>query len=314
MRANSLAARLFVSATAWVVAILLITGIALSSLYNRSVERAFDRRLNFYLRTLIAEAAQPDDPSDKNDKSDRSVQSLGEPLFELPLSGWYWRMARVDGDKPEVEASRSLWDATLPKLEDMGIELNQSGVRLAYVNGPENQRLRMVERPVDLGAEGKYLATVAGDATEIDEETQTFDLYLAVTFAALSIGLVLTTIFQVRFGLAPLKRISNSLAAIRSGNAERLEGKFPLEIAPLARETNALLDANRAIVERSRTHVGNLAHAIKTPLSVIVNEASVNRGIHLLQRCSSRPTSCASRWPIIWSAPVSPHASRRLEP
>jgi signal transduction histidine kinase len=278
MRVNSLATRLFVSATAWVVLILLITGIALSSLYNRSVERAFDRRLNFYLRTLIAEAAQPDDPNDKSDKSDRSVQSLGEPLFELPLSGWYWRMARVDGDKPEVRASRSLWDATLPKLEDMGIELNQSGVRLAYVSGPENQRLRMVERPVDLGTEGKYLATVAGDATEIDEETQTFDLYLAVTFAALSIGLVLTTIFQVRFGLAPLKRISNSLAAIRSGNAERLEGKFPQEIAPLARETNALLDANRAIVERSRTHVGNLAHAIKTPLSVIVNEASINRG------------------------------------
>jgi len=275
VRTNSLATRLFLSATAWVVLILIITGIVLSSVYKRSVERAFDRRLNFYLRTLIAEAAQPDDPADKNDKSDRSIQSLGEPLFELPLSGWYWRMERVDGIKPEVRASRSLWDATLPKLEDMSIELDQSGVRLGYVAGPENQHLRMVERPVDLGTDGKFLASVAGDATEIDEETWTFNTYLAATFAALSAGLLLTTIFQVRFGLAPLKRISNSLAAIRSGNAERLEGTFPVEIAPLARETNALLDANRAIVERSRTHVGNLAHAIKTPLSVIVNEAAV---------------------------------------
>jgi signal transduction histidine kinase len=276
---TSLATRLFLSATAWVVLILLITGIVLSSVYKRSVERAFDRRLNFYLRTLIAEAAQPDDPGDKNDKdksADRSVQSLGEPLFELPLSGWYWRMARVDGDKPEVRASRSLWDATLPKLEDMGIELDQSGVRLAYVTGPDDQHLRMVERPVDLGTEGKYLASVAGDATEIDDETWAFNTYLAATFAALTVGLLLTTIFQVRFGLAPLKRISNSLAAIRSGDAERLEGEFPEEIAPLARETNALLDANRAIVERSRTHVGNLAHAIKTPLSVIVNEAGTH--------------------------------------
>lgn len=274
---NSLATRLFLSATAWVVLILLITGFALSSVYKRSTERAFDRRLNFYLRTLIAEAAQPDDPNDKNDKPDKSVQSLGEPLFELPLSGWYWRMERVDGGKPEVRASRSLWDVKLPKLEDMGVDLDPSGVRLAYVEGPENQYLRMVERPVDLGTDGKFLASVAGDATEIEEETWTFNTYLAVTFAALTAGLLLTTLFQVRFGLAPLKRISNSLAAIRSGNAERLEGDFPLEIAPLARETNALLDANRAIVERSRTHVGNLAHAIKTPLSVIVNEAAANR-------------------------------------
>jgi len=80
--------------------------------------------------------------------------------------------------------------------------------------------------------------------------------------------------FQVRFGLAPLKRISAGLAAIRAGTAERLQGRFPEEIAPLARETNALIDANREIVERARTHVGNLAHALKTPLSVIVNEAA----------------------------------------
>jgi signal transduction histidine kinase len=84
----------------------------------------------------------------------------------------------------------------------------------------------------------------------------------------------LTTLFQVRFGLAPLKRIRADLAAIRAGTAERLEGKFPVEIASLARETNALIDANREIVERARTHVGNLAHALKTPLSVMVNEAA----------------------------------------
>lgn len=135
----------------------------------------------------------------------------------------------------------------------------------------------MVERPVDLGSDGKFLVTVAGDATEIFEETRAFDYYLFGTFAALTIGLLLTTIFQVRFGLAPLKRISDAIADIRSGRAERLEGSFPVEIAPLARETNALIDANREIVERSRTHVGNLAHAIKTPLSVIVNEASARR-------------------------------------
>ena len=270
MRASSLATRLFLSATAWVVVILLITGVVLSSVYRDATERAFDRRLNLYLRTLIAEVATPDEPPD------HQFQSLGEPLFELPLSGWYWQITRTDSDKPEVRASRSLWDKKLPKLEDHGADLTAAGIRLGYVEGPEGQNLRMVERPVDLGADGKFLVSVAGDATEIFDETRTFDYYLGGTFAALSIVLVLTTIFQVRFGLAPLKRISESIADIRSGRAERLEGEFPVEIAPLARETNALIDANREIVERARTHVGNLAHAIKTPLSVIVNEASAH--------------------------------------
>ncbi|MGA7803156.1 ATP-binding protein [Bradyrhizobium sp.] len=271
MRRNSLATRLFLSATSWVVVILVITGFVLSSVYRDATERAFDRRLNLYLRTLIAEVATPEEPPD------HQFQSLGEPLFELPLSGWYWQITRTDSDKPEVRASRSLWDKKLPKLEDRGTELTAAGIRVAYVDGPEGESLRMVERPVDLGADGKFLVSVAGDASEIFDETRSFDYYLGGTFAALGIVLLLTTIFQVRFGLAPLKRISESIADIRSGRAERLEGVFPVEIAPLARETNALIDANREIVERARTHVGNLAHAIKTPLSVIFNEASAHR-------------------------------------
>ncbi len=270
MRRSSLATRLFLSATAWVVVILVITGFVLSSVYRNATERAFDRRINLYLRTLIAEVATPDEPPD------RQFQSLGEPLFELPLSGWYWQITRIDSDKADVRASRSLWDKKLPKLEDQGVELTPAGIRIGYVDGPEGQTLRMVERPVDLGADGKFLVAVAGDASEIFDETRSFDYYLGGTFAALGIVLLLTTIFQVRFGLAPLKRISEAIADIRSGRAERLEGNFPVEIAPLARETNALIDANRGIVERARTHVGNLAHAIKTPLSVIVNEASAH--------------------------------------
>jgi signal transduction histidine kinase len=272
MRRNSLAVRLFFSASAWVVVILAITGIVLSSVYREATERAFDRRLNLYLRTLIAEVATPDEPVD------RQFQSLGEPLFELPLSGWYWQITRTDADKPDVRASRSLWDKKLPKLDERGIELSAAGIRVAYVDGPEGQNLRMVERPVDLGTDGKFLVDVAGDASEIFDETRSFDYYLGGTFTALGIVLLLTTIFQVRFGLAPLKRISDAIADIRSGRAEQLEGEFPVEIAPLARETNALIEANREIVERARTHVGNLAHAIKTPLSVIVNEASAHRG------------------------------------
>jgi signal transduction histidine kinase len=268
MRANSLALRLFLSATAWAVVILLITGVVLSSLYRQAVERAFDRRLGVYLRTLVADVASPDEAADK------FPQSLGEPLFELPLSGWYWQVTRLDPGKNDVRASRSLWDGGLPHLQDLRIAASVNGSREGYVAGPEDQRLRLAERNIDLGDDGHYLVAVAGDAAEISDEIHSFDQALVATFSILAAVLLLTTMFQVRFGLAPLKRISDSLAAIRSGSAERLAGKFPEEIAPLARETNALIDANKEIVERARTHVGNLAHALKTPLSVMVNEAS----------------------------------------
>ena len=87
--------------------ILVITGIVLSGVYRAAVERAFDRRLGVYLRTLVADVATPDEAQE------RFPQSLGEPLFELPLSGWYWQVTRLDTARPEVRSSRSLWDATL---------------------------------------------------------------------------------------------------------------------------------------------------------------------------------------------------------
>ena len=268
MRTNSLALRLFLSAAGWTGIILLITGFVLSSLYRDAAERSFDRRLNVFLRTLVAEVAAPDD------SSERTPQSLGEPQFDLPLSGWYWQLTRLNAARPEVRSSRSLWDSGLPHLADMGVAPTDDGTRRAYVPGPEDQRLRLIERAVDLGEDGRYLVAVAGDSQEIDDETHSFDRAIAATFGILAAVLLLTTMFQVRFGLAPLKRISESLAAIRAGTAERLAGRFPVEIEPLARETNALIDANREIVERARTHVGNLAHALKTPLSVMMNEAA----------------------------------------
>jgi signal transduction histidine kinase len=272
MRTNSLALRLFLTATAWIAAILIVTGFVLSSLYQQTMERAFDQRLNIYLKTLIADIAAPEEAND------RLPESLGEPLFELPLSGWYWQITRIDTEKPDIRASRSLWDGVLPRLEDARVDAQAGGARQGYGQGPDEQRVRILERSIDLGADGRYLVSVAGDASEVDEETRDFNWALVTTFGILALVLVFTTVFQVTFGLAPLKRISESLAAIRSGKAERLEGSFPEEIAPLARETNALLEANREIVERARTHVGNLAHALKTPLSVIMNEATARGG------------------------------------
>ena len=116
MRANSLAFRLFLWATGLTVVILIVTGVALSSIYRHAVERAFDRRLDVYLRTLVADVASPEEGADK------FPQSIGEPLFELPLSGWYWQVTRLDTAKPEVHSSRSLWDSNLPRLRDAAVD------------------------------------------------------------------------------------------------------------------------------------------------------------------------------------------------
>src|SRR5262245_44713403 len=130
MRANSLAFRLFLWATGLTVMILIVTGVALSSIYRHAVERAFDRRLDVYLRTLVADVASPEEGAEK------FPQSIGEPLFELPLSGWYWQVTRLDSPKVEVRASRSRWDGGLPHLQDYGIAAGPSGPREGYVSEP----------------------------------------------------------------------------------------------------------------------------------------------------------------------------------
>src|SRR5579871_3862531 len=149
MRTNSLALRLFLWAAAWTLVILIITGFSLSTLYRHAVERAFDRRLDVYLRTLVADVASPEEGTDK------FPQSIGEPLFDLPLSGWYWQVTRLDTAKPEVHSSRSLWDSSFPRLPEGGTGPAVSGgYRQGYAQGPEDTRLRLAERTVDLGEDG----------------------------------------------------------------------------------------------------------------------------------------------------------------
>jgi signal transduction histidine kinase len=266
-KAPSLARRLFLSATAVSAVVLIVIGIVLSTIYRNAVERAFDRRINVYLRNIVAEVAN-------NPRSQiPEPETLGEPLFFIPSSGWYWQITRL-GDTPERKWSRSSPEGGFPTLESLKTPLSTGGIRQAYLPGPEGQRLRAVERFLDLGEDGRFLISVAGDALEIEDEASDFNDALFLTFGFIGLAFMAIVWFQVRYGLLPLSRISESLSEIRSGETEKLQGDFAREIAPLAREVNALLESNREIVERARTHVGNLAHALKTPLSVLMNEAS----------------------------------------
>jgi signal transduction histidine kinase len=268
----SIAARLFGSAAVLSSIILVIAGVGLSALYRKSAETRFDEQLGFYLRALVADIASP---SEEN----RPQQfELGEPQFEIPLSGWYWQITRLDGNDPNIISSRSLFADRLPRLAATGVPAGVGGAREGYVKGPDEKILRMVERTIDTGDEGIYLVQVAATTAPMESEVEGFELALIVTFTLLAAALVGSAALQMRYGLEPLRRLQEGVASIRRGQGERIGGEFPQDIAPLASEVNLLLDANREVVERARTQVGNLAHALKTPLSVIINEADTEKG------------------------------------
>ncbi len=263
---RSIAVRLAASAVFWSFAILLIAALILLALYRDNTERSFDQRLLVYANNLASDLVTPGEP-------DRDLGPVGDPRFELPLSGWYWEVGRPDPANREMRSSKSLFGGSLPSLVPEGQEFRFGETRQGYGEAPDERALRIVERDIDLGEDGRFVIRVAGPADEIEADVRRFLIALAITFGLLGAALGATTLLQIRFGLRPLANLRASLGAIRQGEAERIAGEYPRDIAPLASELNLLLDTNREILERARTQVGNLAHALKTPLSVIVNEA-----------------------------------------
>ncbi len=266
-RDQSIATRLFISAAAWSTILLLIAGVFLVTLYRRNTEKSFDDRLAVYLRSLVADMAVG------NEEQRNEPGQLGDPQFDLAQSGWYWQVSRLDSSETPVRQSLSLSGASLPRLSDPDTENVAGSVRSNYIAGPDGRRLRMFERIIDIGASGTYLIQVAATTEDAEDQILRFKLTLVATFTMLALALVGTTALQVRYGLQPLRKLQSEVAAIRGGEGERIEGDFPYDLAPLADELNLLISSNREVVERARTQVGNLAHALKTPLSVIVNEA-----------------------------------------
>jgi signal transduction histidine kinase len=268
----SLGARLFISAVICCALVLILAGFGLTTFYRRSAERGFDERLSVYIKELVADLAAPPETERQ------AIGDLGEPRFDLPLSGWYWQIIRLDGERPNLRASRSLVGGQLPKLLDQELTPNARGLRESYVSGPDDRSLRIIEREIDVGEDGRFTVAVAAPADEIEADIRDFRFALTMTFLLLGLALVASTIVQVRFGLRPLVRLGAAVGMVRTGQTPRIVGQYPPDLAPLAGELNQLIDANREILERARTQVGNLAHALKTPLSVMLNEAEAGTG------------------------------------
>ncbi|MCC6534597.1 MAG: sensor histidine kinase [Burkholderiales bacterium] len=268
---GSLRVRLLAGTLAWIVVSIVVAGFGLASLFRQHVERQFHAELSIHLDQLTANLVQ-----DAQGGVALSMP-LSDPRFSKPYSGLYWQIDRLPSDRSTGAAgvlrSRSLWDGVLdlPPAAVARGELERH--RLA---GPEGKPLGAVTRTVFAQARPDHPVrlAVAADEALMMEPVARFSGALWLALALLGLGLVAAAVIQVVVGLAPLQRLQRGLAAVRAGRAQKLEGEYPAEVEPLVQDFNAVLSQNADIVARARTHAGNLAHALKTPLSVLANAAN----------------------------------------
>ena len=268
---RSIRARLLGATALWTILSLVVSGVFLSEAFRRTAERGLSSLVVAHSYNVIGALSR--------DETGRLVgqPDMGDPRFDAPLSGWSWSISEGEGDAAAIRStSASLGGETLtlPGLDVVPFEDFRRTFRTLDASG---QPITVTETQilVDEG-EAPVSITVSASMAEIEMEVAEFRTTLALFFTAFGLGLLGATAVIVRFGLKPLARIRAELAAIREGAQETITGEQPREVEPLVREVNALLASNRDIVERARRQVGNLAHALKTPLAVIRNEAESN--------------------------------------
>ncbi len=273
MRTNSLSFRLTASATVVSIILLFVAGFMLVNLFSTAVERNFDARLQAVLDGLLASVEV---------SKDNELKILGEiadTRFRLPLSGWYWQITSVDGKQANGLFSPSLLETRLNPTKKQLKQRDDNGIAGFFLIDSRGTKLRAIEQQFTLfGGEQNYSFIVAGNYDELKEDIAAFKGGLIIVLGLLVVGLLVAIMVQVRYGLKPLRVLRRELIEIRRGKRDQLDGDFPIEISPVADELNLLIKSNTEVIERARTQVGNLAHALKTPLSVLANEAHLNKG------------------------------------
>jgi len=268
---KSLTRRLIWLASTWIVAALIVTGLVLTSQFQESGLRRLGGVLNTTIDSLVvattATAERVETP-----------QILDQRTLD-PFSGKYWSVAelRGDGGLHVLTRSRSIWDNEIPVPHELASRLKAAfGQTITYnATGPIGEPLRVAATIKTLPGRAEPVIFLAAiDRSAIDSDTRDFANVTWISLALLGLGLVTAVFIQVRVGLRPLFDLRDEIANVSTGKTARIERPYPLEIAPLAEQLNQLLDHNQEVVERQRTHVGNLAHALKTPLSVMLAEAA----------------------------------------
>ncbi len=272
----SLARRLVILAVGWSVATVAIAAVAVALLFQQAALRRFDAGLSDLIDNLISGSTV--------EEGQVLAPALTDQRALRAYSGRYWSIVEPveGGGMRTLVPSRSIWDSELKAPDDLPDRLKADPRKPVAFDAPgllTGERLRVVARWASLsGRDAPLIFIAAEDRRPIDREVRNFFTATAIAVALLGAGLISAVVIQVRVGLRPLFRLGDQIAEVRRGKAERLEGDYPSELRPLADELNALVAHNQETVERQRTHVGNLAHALKTPISVMMTEASQRPG------------------------------------
>lgn len=259
----SLSRRMILIAAGWISLLLLGGGIALDRVLTTAVTNNFDAGLEYVMTQMIASAEiGPDGEVRLN-------RPLGDQRFLEPYSGMYWQ---VSGAGYDLFRSRSLWDQALrinPAHGDDKSHFYDS-------NEFPDEQLRIVERDIYLPtSQTRWRFQVAQGRETLDSQIKTLRSTLLKSFVLLGVGLIAMAALQTLYGLWPLRKLQVAIADMRAGRAQRIEARaLPREVAPLVSELNGLLVHNETQAEEAREHAGNLAHALKTPLTVIMNAAT----------------------------------------
>ena len=260
-------------AAGWSLAVLVIAGFALTAFFSNAAEDRFDRGLAEQADNLLSLATV--DPSGQ-----LVVPPMSDPKPSRGFSGRYWSVSSVgpSGELVEADRSASLGDAApiAPPADGLAALSATPGRAVFYDGGigPVSKPLRVAAMMASVpGHEGPLVFMAAEDRSDLDRDQRRFAAVTSAALLLLGVGLVLAVLVQVRIGLQPLFALRREVAAVRRGSADRLVRTYPSELEALAQELNALVAHNQEVVERQRTHVGNLAHALKTPLSVMLTEA-----------------------------------------
>jgi signal transduction histidine kinase len=267
---RSLTARVLLLATAWSAVALVVIAIVISQLYRQSSERAFTDLLRAQLYNVVNSMSIGED-----NKLSGSPQ-LGDLRFSQPETGWYWIIEPLGTFAATPLSSSSLGTSNIRVPTILSVPFNNRYERFYATDDAFGNRVLVAETEVVLDGEGRAARfRVSGNLAVVEDDVRGFSRNLYITLAVFGLGSLVVNGMAILYGLLPLKGARRALERVRSGDVERLEGQFPREIMPLANDINALIESNRRIVERARMQVGNLAHSLKTPIAVLLNESRI---------------------------------------